>query len=38
MTREELVNSREYKIASAALNDISNIDEEYAVVLHPCLL
>ena len=30
MTREELVNSREYKIASAALNDISNIDEEYA--------
>lgn len=30
MTREELVNSREYKIAGAALNDISNIDEEYA--------
>lgn len=29
-TREELVNSREYKIAGAALNDISNIDEEYA--------
>lgn len=30
MTREELVNNREYKIAGAALNDISNIDEEYA--------
>ena len=29
-TREEIVNSREYKISSAALNDISNIDEEYA--------
>ena len=29
-TREELVNSREYKIAGAALNDVSNIDEEYA--------
>lgn len=29
-TREEIVNSREYKIAGAALNDVSNIDEEYA--------